>query len=224
MGFLDDLFAQAEKEKKRKAFDSDKTKHQGAPDAEEYCYQSDKFVGELECDILRIIAKQEKKRKPFDFDKAKYQWDSAAQEYCYQFNKSIEELKDDDYRIIREYCGNHIAFFLTWVIQNGFYNPPEKFKAISEAAEEVKSESMTGTEFLIQCCDGVLLRKDLKPEIHGFADFYYQDYLNDYTDFVEKKLHKRALGIGFSWEEYHQFQHIIDLAYKMYLMQSDRAL
>ena len=53
---------------------------------------------------------------------------------------------------------------------------------------------------------------------YGFADFYYDpDYLNAYTSFVENDLQKTVPGIGFSWEEYHQFQHIIDSAYKMYL-------
>ena len=155
--------------------------------------------------------------KPFEWDKAKYQWDSSAEEYCRQFNKTMDELEADDYDVIDEYAANHIAFFLTWIIQNGFYttDAPED---ILEAAEAVKHETMTGTAFLTQYCDGVLNREDLSPEIRGFADFYYDpDYLNDYTSFVENDLRKTVPGIGFTWEEYHQFRHVMDHAYKMYL-------
>lgn len=156
--------------------------------------------------------------KPFNGDKAKYQWNSSAEEYCRQFNKTMDELEIDDYNVIDEYTANHISFFLVWIIQNGFYNSADVPEDILEAVEAVRNENMTGTAFLMQYCDGVLSREDLCPEIHEFADFYYDpDYLNEYTSFVESNLKKTVLGIGFSWEEYHQFQHIIDSAYKMYL-------
>lgn len=155
--------------------------------------------------------------KPFAGDKAKYQWDSSAKEYCRQFNKSIEELELVDYNIIDEYSGNHIAFFLTWIIQNGFYDLVDTPKEIAEAIEAVNSERMTGIDFLMHYCDGVLSREDLDPGIYEFVDMYYEpDYLNDYTRFVENGLHKKALGIRFSWEEYDRFKHIIDNAYAKY--------
>lgn len=172
--------------------------------------------------------------KPFVHDKAKYQLDSAAKEYCFRFGKSMDklaELEEDDYRIIDEYCCNHIAFFVVWLIQNGFYNlidhlkdedmPEDMVSAISEAIEDVKSERMAGTKLVMQC-GGLLERKDLKPEICGFVDWYYDPYyLDAYSLFVENELHKRPLGIGFSWKEYHQFQPVIDRAYQTYLKQSE---
>lgn len=158
--------------------------------------------------------------KPFVHDKAKYQETSAMQEYCSQFNITTDELEYDDFCVINEYCANHIAFFLVWLIQNGFYDPPAGFEDISQAAETVKREEITGTEFLLRYCGGILSQKDLKPEICGFVDWYYEPhYLEAYSLFVETQLHKRPLGIGFSWKEYHQFQPIIDRAYKKFLEQ-----
>ena len=86
--------------------------------------------------------------KPFEWDKAKYQWDSSAEEYCRQFNKTMDELEADDYDVIDEYAANHIAFFLTWIIQNGFYSTdaPEDILEAAEAEIEPPSGRGPATE------------------------------------------------------------------------------
>ena len=166
-------------------------------------------------------AKREIKR--FEHDKAKYQWNSAAQEYCRQTGRDMDALEEVDHEIIWEYAGNHIAYFLTWLIQNGFYVPPEDFPDLAEAAEAVRREELRGVEFLMSCCDGVLSRDELSPEIQDFADWYYEpDYLNSYSYFMEDELHKPALGSEFSWEDYHAIAPMIDAAYQGYKKQGNR--
>lgn len=50
-------------------------------------------------------------------DKAEWQYDSAMKEYCEATGKQQAELTSADQDTIWEYAGNHIAFFLTWLIR-----------------------------------------------------------------------------------------------------------
>ncbi len=64
--------------------------------------------------------------------------------------------------IIWEYASNHIAMFLTWVIDNGFYGNIH-YEA-SDDIQLVKAREMTGTEFLAKHCDYRLSDEDFSPE------------------------------------------------------------
>lgn len=153
--------------------------------------------------------------KKFEYDKSKYQWDSAAKEYCNQFHKTFEELTDNDEEIIWEYAGNHIAFFITWIIQNNYISSMHADE--KDDIEAIKNEKMNGSDFLMNNCDGVLSREDLSDEILEFVDLYYDShYLDDYCVCMEDRLHKNVLGIGFSWEDYNNFKYVIDKAYINY--------
>lgn len=170
-------------------------------------------------DFLKIhkVKKQQVKSdiKMFECDKSIYQWDSAAKEYCNQYNKTFKELTDKDQEIIWDYAGNHIAFFITWIIQNNFMSSLHADEI--NDIEAVKNEKMSGTDFLMNNCDGVLSREDLSDDILEFVDLYYDaHYLKDYCECMENELHRTVLRIGFSWEDYNDFRHVIDKAYTNY--------
>jgi len=163
------------------------------------------------------VKKQQVKREitKFKYDKSKYQWDSAAKEYYNQFGITYEDLIDKDKELIWDYAGNHIAFFMTWIIQNNYLSSLHADE--KEDIEAVKNENMKGNDFLMNNCDGVLSREDLSDEILEFVDLYYDThYLNDYCACMETQLHRTILGIGFSWEDYNCFKNVIDEAYKRY--------
>lgn len=154
----------------------------------------------------------------FDFDKAKWQYDSAADIYCRQTGKAPEELTDEDCTVIWEYGANHIAFFLTWLIENDLLSSLH-----NEAAADigmVKSRQMTGFEYLERNCDMALSREDLSRKIVRFADHFYYDYCgeNGYCGYMENELHRVVLGTRFSWDDYDAVKRdVIDAAYKEFL-------
>lgn len=164
---------------------------------------------------------EEEEVQKFVHDKAEYQWESALEEYCNQ--QGIEEdeldldaLDEEVENIIWEYAGNHIAFFLIWLIQHDFFHAEEYEE---EDIALVKNEKIGGVEFLMNYCDGVLSRIFLKEEILGFMDDYYEKdnrYFHDYCSFIEEVAGETVLGVRFSWMLYHQFAPTLDKAYQNY--------
>ena len=113
-------------------------------------------------------------------------------------------------------AGNHIAFFLIWLIQHDFVDEEGDIALI-------KDEKIGGVEFLMDYCDGVLPRNVLREEIWGFMDAYYEKdnrYFHDYCTFIEDVVGETVLGVRFSWKLYHQFAPVLDKAYENYLQQS----
>lgn len=161
----------------------------------------------------------------FSHDKAEYQWESALEEYCNQHGieqdeLDLDELDEEVENTIWEYAGNHIAFFLVWLIQHDFCRTEEYEE---EGIALIKDEKMNAVEFLMNSCDGVLAAISLKEEILGFMDAYYEKhnrYFGDYCTFIEKVAGEKVLGVRFSWELYHQFSPVLDKAYQSYLQQS----
>lgn len=153
----------------------------------------------------------------FDSDQAEYQWDTALEKYCEEFNRSPEELTDEDEKIVWEYAGNHLAFFLTWIIQNDFIGELHEELGDEDDIEAVKREELRGIDFLMNNCDNMMTREDFSDEILDFVDAYYEEnYMSDYSDFMEDKLDKPVLGTAFSWEDYNAFKPVLDNAYKSY--------
>lgn len=155
--------------------------------------------------------------KKFDFDKAQWQWESACDIYCKQFNKEKTKLTEEDNNIIFNYGANHISFFLTWLIDNDFLSPlhrDEKNKDI----DLVKNRKMTGFEYLQEYCDLVLSREDMARKIVKFSDYFYDDYIYEYCNAMEKDLGREVLGCCFDWKDYEYIRkNVIDVAYGKFL-------
>lgn len=148
------------------------------------------------------------------FDKAEYQFEKAMSNYRRESGNPVA-LSDDDFDTIYLYAGNHIGFFLTWIIKNHFEG--EIHRDDAEGLEAVRNEKMTGTEFLMNYCDGKFLGEDVSDEIFGFVNEYYRkQYLSDYADFVLNVLNDLPLEFIGTWEEYHEFESVIDRAYEDY--------
>ena len=81
--------------------------------------------------ILGLFRKKGKKKEhTFVHDKAEYQWESAVEEYCalHEIDRedlNLDELGEETEKVIWEFAGNHIAFFLIWLIQNDLYKEEE---------------------------------------------------------------------------------------------------
>lgn len=147
---------------------------------------------------------------PFHADKAKWQWESAMEFYCKQRGKSPDSITEEDHEMIWEYAGNHIAFFLTWLIRRDFLSDDLREDSDESDIIAVKNKSMSGAEFLSKNCDMVLCRDDISEKVLPFMDSYYEtQYLDYYGEYMKNKV----LSTGFSWDDYEEFESILDQAY-----------
>ncbi len=174
----------------------------------------------------KVIDTNEIIEKTFEFrsDVVDWHYDDALEIYLKEKNKSYDDFDNEDVENVLKYSGNHIVYFLTWIIQNDFYNivgegrPEEETTELMADIEVIKSKKQTAYKFLCDYCDSKLWRCDFAESILEFVDSYYiPDYMMDYMDYVELTLGKRMYGLDFDWDEYDRFKGTIDNAYKIYL-------
>lgn len=162
--------------------------------------------------LIGTVRKPQKNYKNMVIDKSKYHYDSACEKYCEQYDKRKEELNDEDLEIIWEYAGNHIAIFLTWLIEYDFFIG-EEGEGLEDEIREVKDRKITGDAFL-SGLDEVLVKDDISDNVYDFIDDYYDvKYLEQYRSFMKKNRKKNMYETVFSWEDYDALKPIIDEAY-----------
>jgi len=83
--------------------------------------------------------------------------------------------------------GTHIGIYLAWIIISRLESFSLRQQAAAEV-EEVRSQQVTGRDFLFAHCDGRLTSDALNKEARAFTDLYYEDqYLRDYHDVLVTK-------------------------------------
>ena len=150
------------------------------------------------------------------FDRVDYYCDKARKVYCQTEAKEESALtEDDEYEITRR-AGNHIGFFLTWIVRRRFNG--ELHREIPEILEAVKAGRLLGVDFFLRYCDGKFWDEDLCPEILPFVEDYYGggQYWTDYVGWVLDDLCDLPLEFVGSWEDYLQFEPVLDQAYQDY--------
>lgn len=85
-----------------------------------------------------------------------------------------------------------------------------------EAIEAVRREEMLGVDFLIDYCDEKFWGVDVSEEIYPFVTSYYEKYFSEYVDFVLNVLCDLPLEFIGTWEDYHDFEPVLDEAYEQY--------
>lgn len=152
-------------------------------------------------------------RKPFVTDKAEYYFEEVYS--CYVCQKNPEVPSPEYGEWLWGYAANHIAMFITWIIDNGFYG--ETHNGVKGDIQLVKTRKMTGTEFLAKNCDYWLTNEDLSPEILPFVEcYYYQTYLRQYNKLFCKKLVSPLHPSPFSWDDYDLISKRITRSYKLW--------
>ncbi|MBQ8167340.1 MAG: hypothetical protein IJZ96_09950 [Lachnospiraceae bacterium] len=164
--------------------------------------------------------KQEPVDKPvienFTIDRIDYYYDKALETYCQMKKISPEDATEEQMEKVWLYAGNHIGFFLTWVIKRGFVGEIHK-EYDSEAVGKVMSEEISGTQFLIDYCDTKLWSEDLDDSLVPFVKAYYEKgYWSDYCNWVINELGDLPMEFIGTWEDYHSFEHVLDEAYARY--------
>lgn len=151
----------------------------------------------------------------FTIDRIDYYYEKALEIYCDSESVTIDKISEEDMQEVYLYAGNHIGFFLTWVIKHDFISDEHKD---NEGVKQVKEETMTGTEFLIKYCDMKLLSSDIAETLIPFVEQYYETrYFREYCDWVIHDLCDLPMEFIGTWEEYYEFEHVIDKAYEDFL-------
>ncbi|MDE6591886.1 MAG: hypothetical protein K2K57_02330 [Oscillospiraceae bacterium] len=152
---------------------------------------------------------------PNCFDKAEYYFEDAMKCYCELYGKNEADLTDTDREEIMKYAGNHIGFFIAWVIRRDRLGSMHRSNPDAmAAAEKVKKGEMLGIDFLMEYCDGRLYPEDMSDETVSFAARFYERYFRHYSDFVIRKLNDLPLEFIGSWEDYLAFEPTLDRLYK----------
>lgn len=152
---------------------------------------------------------------PNCFDKAEYYFEDAMGSYCELYDKSERELTDSDRDEIMRYAGNHIGFYITWVIRKGelgsmHTDDPDDLAA----AERVKKGELPGVDFLMEYCDGRLYPEDMSDSMAEFTAGIYDDYFKLYSEFVIDEINDLPLEFIGSWEDYLAFEPLLDRLYE----------
>ncbi|MDE6314546.1 MAG: hypothetical protein K2M46_13195 [Lachnospiraceae bacterium] len=151
------------------------------------------------------------------FDRMDYYFEKALEIYCEESKKDSSQLIEKELEEVQYRASNHIGFFLAWIIKNDFIGEIHRKleeDGIESAVDAVKNEKMSGTEFFLEQCDGKFWDEDVSDEILPFVEKYYEDYFHEYVTWVIEDLGDLPMEFIGTWEDYHQFEHILDEAYK----------
>lgn len=152
------------------------------------------------------------------FDRFDWHYDSAAEAYRNR-NNITGELTEEQEQEICLYAADHIGLFLRWVIENGFEGDGGDEEIFQEGCEQVRKGEITGTEFLMEYCDGKFWDCDICDEIKPFVEEYYNS--NDETrpyqyfkDLIEAIGKDNLYQIISGDKEYNALKPLIDRAFK----------
>lgn len=142
-------------------------------------------------------------------DRADWHWDSAEKLYreTHNITGELTEEQEDEIWLL---AGNHIGLFLRWIIDRGFQGED----ADPESCEKVRSGLMSGTEYLMQWCDGKLWDEDIREDILPFVKDHYEEgdrFFKDYCDCCGIDL--PVYGFISGDEDYARLKERIDEAY-----------
>lgn len=148
------------------------------------------------------------------FDRVDYTYDTALKNYCQAYHKDAGTLTGGDHDVIARWAGNHIGFFLTWIVRRGFEG--EIHRELSQALKQVKTGELPGVDFFLKYCDGKFWNEDVCPAVLPFVESYYGSgqYWKDYVNWVLNDLCDLPLEFVGGWEDYLRFEPLLDQAYQ----------
>lgn len=145
------------------------------------------------------------------YDDVAWSYEYTLKTYMKTNRKSMGELTEADKAEIYEWAGIHIAFFITWLVNNDFQS--DYFS--SDSIQQLKSEEITGIEFLKEYCDGKLVSDMIKDDVIPFvSNIYNERYFNNhYAKWVMTVLNDLPLEFGWNWDDCHEYEKYLTTIY-----------
>lgn len=140
------------------------------------------------------------------------------------------EVPDFPRELADEQGGVHIAFFLRWMIENGF-SGAELQEEYPDIQNKVKNNRLDAFNILTVFFDGVLLEEDFTSEGARFANAYYLEketfsqkngnYLEDYETIMSQLEHIKGFekiyqGVIYNEFNYKKVKEFIDKRFRAY--------
>lgn len=144
-------------------------------------------------------------------DKFDWHYDDALKGYCERVKKAPKELTEDETDEVCEYASAHIGLFLKWVILHGF----EGEEADKDDLELVRNGKYTGTDYLLDCCDGKFWDEDVSEKMQTVIEEFYSDYIDMFGEVLEA-LNKDCYGFIESESDYPAAEKLIDRVFEKY--------
>lgn len=141
-------------------------------------------------------------------------YDKALKAYCEPEEKDPATLTDGEQNEVALRACNHIGFFLTWLIRRDLIG--ELHRERPQVLARVRTGELSGAEFFLSECDGKFWDEDVRPEALPFVARYYGGglYWRAYVNWVLNDLCDLPLEFVGSWEDYLQFEPMLDGAYQ----------
>ena len=148
------------------------------------------------------------------FDRLDNDDDKALKAYCQLEKKDPNALTDEEQDEVALRACNHIGFFFTWLIRRNFIG--ELHRERPQVLERVRTGEVSGADFFLSECDGKFWDEDVCPEVLPFVEAYYGKglYWMAYVNWVLNDLCDLPLEFVGSWEDYLQFEPMLDGAYQ----------
>lgn len=149
------------------------------------------------------------------YDDVEWYYEYALNNYLKLNKKEIGNLTYNDKKYIYEWAGNHIAFFITWIVKRNYQS--DFFPSF--AVEALRTEKITGIEFLHDYCDGKIVSDMIIDGIIPFMNkFYNKNYLKKhYAHWVMTVLNDLPLEFEWNWNDCHKYEKYLTRRYNSHV-------
>ena len=111
----------------------------------------------------------------------------------------------------------HIGIYLKWCMERGWAGEIHTNSEASGILELLLAGKLTGSEFLLQECDGKFTDEDLNAEGNRFTASYFE---NQYADDLESVVGNAILSLHEKKYDYPSIKRLLDQRYTEWLSSS----
>lgn len=122
------------------------------------------------------------------FDNFKFHYDEAYENLLKQQSSPFLSDHLDSVKSALSCAANPMGVYITWMIKADLLSSVQR-ETHKKAIEEVLKNQISGLDFILNYCGGMLTSEDFNELGTAFTKYYYPKYLNDYLDYSKQKYH-----------------------------------
>lgn len=122
------------------------------------------------------------------FDNFKFHYDEAYENLLNQQTSSFVSDHLDSLKSAFSCAANPMGVYITWMIKADLLSSVQR-ETHKKAIDDVLKNQISGLDFILNYCGGMLTSEDFNELGTAFTKYYYPKYLNDYLDYSKQKYH-----------------------------------